>query len=88
MKKILLLLLGYLLLPLVTFSIIAQVSVTGMVKNAEDDSPLPGVNILIKGTSLGTVTDIDGNYNLNVPDENSGGNLTFSYVGFLNLPPA
>ncbi|HSF54920.1 MAG TPA: SusC/RagA family TonB-linked outer membrane protein, partial [Algoriphagus sp.] len=41
--------------------------------------PLPGVNVVIKGTSTGTVTDLDGKYTLNVP---SDAVLVFSFVGF------
>lgn len=41
----------------------AQVSkVTGVVISAEDNEPIMGASILIKGTSLGTITDIDGRY--------------------------
>ena len=42
-------------------------SVTGKVTSAEDGSPLPGVNIVIKGSAVGTVTDVNGLYNLTVP---------------------
>ncbi len=57
----------------------AQRTVTGKVTSEEGES-LIGVNILIKGTSTGTITDIDGNYSLNVPSEESV--LVFSYTGF------
>ncbi len=40
---------------------------------------LPGVNVILKGTTTGTTTDIDGNYKLNVPGE--GGMLVFSFIG-------
>ena len=39
-------------------------TVTGKVLSGEDNTGLPGVNILVKGTSIGTVTDIEGNYSL------------------------
>lgn len=42
--------------------------------------PLPGVNVLVKGTTIGTTTDIDGNYFISVPDKNAV--LVFSYIGF------
>ncbi|MTI20931.1 SusC/RagA family TonB-linked outer membrane protein, partial [Fulvivirga sp. RKSG066] len=42
-------------------------------------STLPGVNVILKGTSTGTVTDVEGNYNLNVPSD--GGVLVYSFVG-------
>jgi len=53
--------------------------VTGKVTSAEDGSPLPGVNLLLKGTATGTVTDSDGSYRLNVPA--AGGILVFSFIG-------
>ncbi|MDW7692313.1 TonB-dependent receptor [Flammeovirgaceae bacterium SG7u.111] len=58
---------------------IQQTKVTGKVTSVEDGEPLPGVSIIIKGTSTGAVTDVDGNYSLNV-DNNSI--LQFSYIGF------
>ncbi|MBT31167.1 MAG: SusC/RagA family TonB-linked outer membrane protein, partial [Thalassobius sp.] len=48
--------------------------------STEDGSTLPGVNVLIKGTSTGTITDIDGNYRITVPGNDAV--LQFSYVGF------
>lgn len=57
----------------------AQRTVTGKVIDEEGES-LIGVSILIKGTSTGTVTDIEGSYSLNVPAENDV--LVFSYTGF------
>ncbi|MBX2961677.1 MAG: SusC/RagA family TonB-linked outer membrane protein [Cyclobacteriaceae bacterium] len=54
-------------------------TVNGRVTSAEDGSPLPGVNVLLKGSSVGTVTDANGSYSLPVPQ--SGGVLTFSFIG-------
>ncbi|MEO1098549.1 MAG: carboxypeptidase-like regulatory domain-containing protein [Bacteroidota bacterium] len=54
-------------------------TISGKVSSIEDGSALPGVNVVLKGTSTGTVTDIDGNYNLSVPSE--GGTLIFSFIG-------
>lgn len=54
--------------------------VSGRVTSQEDNSTLPGVNVLVKGTSNGTTTDADGKYALNVDDPN--GTLVFSYIGF------
>lgn len=51
-------------------------TVTGTV--TDDSGPLPGVSILIKGTSMGTETDFDGNYSIQV---NTGDILVFSFVG-------
>lgn len=55
--------------------------ISGTVVSSEDNLPLPGVSILLKGTGKGTVTDIDGNFTLEVPDE--GAVLTFSSIGFV-----
>lgn len=53
-------------------------TVTGQVVD-DTDSPLPGVAIQVKGTTKGTITDIDGNYSIRVDD---GATLIFSYVGY------
>ncbi|WP_215225051.1 SusC/RagA family TonB-linked outer membrane protein [Echinicola shivajiensis] len=54
--------------------------VSGTVLSSEDNMPLPGVSILIKGSSTGTVTDIDGKFKIEVPNEESV--LVFSSIGF------
>ncbi|MBS9767901.1 MAG: TonB-dependent receptor [Flavobacteriaceae bacterium] len=54
-------------------------TVTGKVTAASDGAPLPGVNVIVKGTTNGTQTDFDGNYSIKVA-ENAV--LQFSYVGF------
>lgn len=56
-------------------------TISGKVTSAEDGSALPGVNVALKGTKLGTVTDAQGNYLLKVP--NSGGILVFSFIGLI-----
>ncbi|MBM1105119.1 SusC/RagA family TonB-linked outer membrane protein [Aurantibacter crassamenti] len=61
-------------------SYVSAQTVTGSVTAAADGMPLPGVTILIKGTTNGTSADFDGNYKIDVPDENSI--LVFSYLGF------
>ncbi len=62
-----------------SLSLFAQeVSVTGNVTAKEDGQPLPGVSVVIQGTTTGTITDFDGNYTLEVP---SSGTLVFSYIG-------
>ena len=65
----------------VTFGFAQNVTVTGVVYESAD-SPLPGVSILVKGTSLGTATDFDGNFSLD--DVPISSVLVFSYVGFQN----
>ncbi|MDC1285595.1 TonB-dependent receptor [Flavobacteriaceae bacterium] len=57
----------------------SQQTVSGSV--TEDLGPLPGVSVVEKGTSNGTVTDFDGNYTITIQDENAI--LVFSYIGFL-----
>lgn len=54
-------------------------TVTGKVTSTEDGSALPGVNVLLKGTINGTVTDAEGRYSLSVPP--GGGSLIFSFIG-------
>lgn len=54
-------------------------TVSGRVTSQEDGSSLPGVNVVVKGTSNGTTTDADGKYSLSVPE--AGGTLVFSFIG-------
>lgn len=56
-------------------------SATGTVVSASDGQPLPGVNVVVKGTTLGTITDFDGKYSLQVE---SGSTIVFSFLGFEN----
>lgn len=69
-----------------SFKTVAQDSVEGTVTDAQDGSPLPGVNILVKGTATGTATDAQGNYALSVPQ--GADTLVFSYIGYQsqNIP--
>ena len=55
-------------------------TVSGKVTSADDGQPLPGVNILVKGTTSGTITDLDGDFTLSVPSD--GTILVFSFIGF------
>ncbi|MFC4873753.1 SusC/RagA family TonB-linked outer membrane protein [Negadavirga shengliensis] len=61
-------------------------TVTGRVTDNSDGQPLPGVSVLIKGTSTGTATDVGGNYSLNVPGPETV--LVFSYLGFQTIEQA
>lgn len=56
-----------------------QQKLSGVVRD-QTGEPLPGVNIVIVGTSLGTITDIDGAFSLNIPSDKSV--LQFSLIGF------
>lgn len=78
MKKLLLMMMTLTLLAFVSQDAFAQ-GVEGKVTSSEDNSGVPGVNVLIKGTTRGVVTDIDGNYKIEV---GSGDVLVFSFVGF------
>jgi|LSQX01.1.fsa_nt_gb TonB-linked SusC/RagA family outer membrane protein len=70
---------GFLLLTMLGFTAYGQtIRVTGTVTDANDGSTLPGVSILIKGTQSGTVTDINGRYELNT---NPNATLVFSFIG-------
>jgi TonB-linked SusC/RagA family outer membrane protein len=77
MKKILLcLVVGWLAIG----NLLAQTrSVSGRIISGDDNSPLPGVSILVKGTTTGTTTNMDGRYDLQVPQS---GVLVMSFVGF------
>jgi TonB-linked SusC/RagA family outer membrane protein len=57
---------------------VIDVTVTGTV-SSESGEPLPGVTISAEGTTIGTVTDLDGNYTLTVPEEST---LVFSFIGY------
>lgn len=54
--------------------------IKGSVLSEEDGTPLPGVNVIVQGTTIGTVTDEKGNYQL--PAEAKNKNLIFSFIGF------
>ena len=56
-------------------------SVSGTVTERESQEPLTGVNILVKGTGSGTITDLDGNYTLEV---DAGEILVFSFIGYVS----
>ncbi|MDN3493802.1 SusC/RagA family TonB-linked outer membrane protein [Winogradskyella bathintestinalis] len=61
------------------FSFAQQQTVTGTVTTASDGLPLPGVNVIVKGTSKGTQTDFDGKYSISAA---TGEIISFSYIGF------
>jgi TonB-dependent starch-binding outer membrane protein SusC len=71
-----------LFLALVNTSVLAQRSVSGTVTDEFGDG-LPGVTILVKGTSTGTATDLDGAFSLDVPGNESV--LVFSFVGYRTM---
>ena len=74
----------FILLISFVFQGLAQVrTISGTVTDTKDGSTLPGVNILIKGTTTGTVTDINGKYSLSVPGASTS--LVFSFIGYKPL---
>ncbi|WP_127122878.1 SusC/RagA family TonB-linked outer membrane protein [Chryseotalea sanaruensis] len=74
----------FLLVCISTFVLVATAyaqerTVSGKVTSAEDGSALPGVNVVVKGTTNGTVTDAEGNFKLSIPT--TGAYLVFSFIG-------
>jgi len=68
------------LLCLISVSAMAQTVVTGKVTDSKDGSPLPGVSIVAKGSTAGTVTDVNGAFRLSVPA--SANTLVLTYIGY------
>jgi TonB family protein len=55
-------------------------TISGKVTSADDGSPLPGINVILKGSTIGTVTDLEGNYKFDsLPPESE--ELVFSFIG-------
>lgn len=70
----------HLLLILANFSLFAQSpTVSGRVITTTDNSGLPGVNVVVKGTSQGTITDLDGRFTIEVQPSST---LVFSFIGY------
>lgn len=79
MKKITL---SLIVLLLIGSTLSAQVrSIAGKVTSVDDGSSIPGVNVVLKGTTTGAVTDAQGYYLIHVPAK--GGTLVFSFIGFI-----
>ncbi|HKK62803.1 MAG TPA: TonB-dependent receptor [Bacteroidales bacterium] len=75
--------LGILLLLMWAATLLAQeVTVSGTVTSATDGSPLPGVSVVEKGTTIGTVTNVDGEYSIATE---TGTTLVFSFVGMKSV---
>ncbi len=68
-----------LLLPGIQSSAQNYLRVTGTVTEAETNTPLPGVSVILKGTDIGTITQLEGNYAIDIPTESDL--LEFSFVG-------
>lgn len=79
MKKVLL---GLALSILTVVSVLAQTkTITGRVASVEEPDGVPGASVVVKGTTQGTITDLDGTYSLTVPADAT--TLVFSFVGYL-----
>lgn len=72
-----------LLLTLCAYTTAAQRVITGKVLGFSDNLPLPGVTVILRGTTTGTSTDLQGSYSIQVPD--SGAVLIFRYLGYQPL---
>ncbi|SHH77632.1 iron complex outermembrane recepter protein [Chryseolinea serpens] len=57
-------------------------TVTGTVTSSSDASALPGVSVLLKGSTTGTTTDSDGHFAIQVPEDDKNATLVFSFIGF------
>lgn len=77
-KKVLFL--GFLLMSLTTM--FSQGTITGTLIDNESNMPLPGANVVVKGTTTGVVTDFEGKFSISVP--NSNGQLVISFIGYVN----
>lgn len=70
--------------PVFMLQVFGQVrTITGLVTSAEDGLPLPGVSVVAKGYTVGTITDIDGNYSITIPESTT--RLVFSFIGMTSL---
>jgi TonB-linked SusC/RagA family outer membrane protein len=58
------------------------ITIKGKLTDAENNSPLPGVNVVVKGTQRGIMTDINGAYSIDVPDNNAV--ISFSFIGYVS----
>ncbi len=67
------------ILFIASVSMYSQNTITGTVTSSEDQQLLPGVNIVVKGTEIGTATDFDGNYSIIA---SNGDVLVFSFIGY------
>lgn len=66
----------------ISAEILQQARVTGVVTDSKTGEALPGVNVVIQGTTIGTITDIEGKYSLDI--QTQGSVLTFSFLGYVS----
>ena len=62
------------------FASVAQTKISGKISGNDNNEPLPGASILVKGTAVGTISDLDGNFSLEIPAKANV--LTISFVGY------
>jgi TonB-linked SusC/RagA family outer membrane protein len=74
------LLLGTIMVFITSATLFAQRTVTGTVTGSEDGQPLPGVNVIVQGTTTGAITNADGTYSIDVPA--GVVSLQFSFIGY------
>ncbi len=60
--------------------VLQSINISGKVTSSSDNKGLPGVTVLVKGTQIGVITDINGNYSIEVPNQSA--TLVFSYIGY------
>lgn len=82
MKKILLVKIFSVFMLISSLAWAQERTVSGRVTSTEDGSGLPGVNVLVKGSTVGTITDSNGAYTISVPTGSTA--LSFSFVGFVS----
>ena len=70
------------LLLMLPLSVLAQSTLTGVVRDNTTGEPIPGVNVIVQGTPNGTATDLDGKYTIG--NLKTGDNLVYSSIGFAN----
>src|SRR5690606_3719376 len=63
--------------PILQSTLASEVTVTRTVAD-QNGNPIPGVTVMVQGTTIGTATDLDGRYSLEIPD---GSTLVFSFIG-------
>ena len=75
------LLLGTMMVLISSTTLFAQRTITGTVTSSEDGLPLPGVNVIVQGTTTGSITSADGTYSLDIPEGDVS--LQFSFIGYM-----
>src|SRR5665648_533063 len=60
-----------------------QLTITGKITDSQTGETMPGVNIVVKGSTIGTITSTDGKYSITVPDKNAV--LAFSFIGYSTM---